>query len=136
MHFQLLSFCIFLLSASRSSTLRGSKLRERELRGLLCRRPPLGPDLHQQTARSSAAQHTAMTCFSFLCFLSFPSPSLAPQKRDPQQMRRSWRLEKGGGAAAGPLAGECVPHEGERARRRGDLRWCRFASLGRWVRHA
>jgi hypothetical protein len=32
----LLSFCIFLLSASRSSTLRGSKLRERESSGGCC----------------------------------------------------------------------------------------------------
>jgi hypothetical protein len=82
------------------------------------------------TARSSATQHTATTCFSFLCFLSFPSPSLAPQKRDPQRMHRSWRPEKGGGAAAGPLAGECVPHKGERAAAEGI---CGGAILRPWV---
>jgi hypothetical protein len=45
----LFCFRIFLLSASGSSTLRGSEQRVREKRGLLCRSPPFGPDFHQQT---------------------------------------------------------------------------------------
>jgi hypothetical protein len=52
-------------------------------------------------------------------------------------MCRPWRPEKGGGAAAGPLAGERVPHEGERGAAEqicGGALWPK--SVGRWVWHA
>jgi hypothetical protein len=63
-----------------------------------------------------ASTATPLSSLSFLCFLFlplFPSPK---NPRAPGIVHRLQRLGGGdGGAAAGPLAGERVPHTGERA---------------------
>lgn len=46
---------------------------------------------------------------------SIPSPSSPVPTQDPASGRWPWRPEEGSGTAADPLAGECVPCEGERA---------------------
>jgi hypothetical protein len=70
--------------------------------------------------------------------LAFPSPFFSDTSTSEIQiMCCPWRPEKGGGAAAGPLAGERVPHEGERGAAEqicGGALWPK--SVGRWVWHA
>jgi hypothetical protein len=66
----------------------------------------------QRRGRAPARPEAAGVPPSFTLFLPlFPSPKLrGPERCHP------WRHgEEGGGAAAGSLAGERVPHEGERA---------------------
>jgi hypothetical protein len=88
----------------------------------------------QATARSSATQHMATTYFSFLWFISFPSPSLALQPSEIQRARPWQPMERMvAGAAASPSPVRAFTRGW--ARRRRAAQWWRLWSCPsrRWA---